>query len=136
MRKASIAAGAFVINAMTVIGFYIAFKSVKEAIIWSAPILIGSLLVIIISLLLQLNRLKIEIKSKEEELSELKTRHDTLSKEFNKKRKKLDNTRVLWQNLDIVFLNAIQGSKEERFEQAHNLYLQYTYFIDNYEEEE
>lgn len=135
MKKALISAGVFALDAMAVISFYLAFNNIRKAILWSTPIIIGSLLVIIVSLLFQNNQLSKDLKAKEDELSDLKKRHEELSKLFSAKRKKLDNFETLWGSLNTVFINALQGSKEKRFEQAYQLYLQYTSIKDNYEED-
>lgn len=145
MKKALIAAGVFIIDAMTVIGFYIAFNNLKKAILWSIPIFIGCLIMIIISLLLQMKDLKDEMKKKEHSLEIAEEKINSLSnqKSANEKqidalimqnknqRKKVQRIYEQWNGLNIVFTNAIQNSKKERFEEAYKLYLLQTAYLFN-----
>lgn len=135
MKKALFAAGTFITFVITIASLLYMFQDLKKTIIWSVIIVIGALCVMAISLSYQNYQMLKTLKKKENELSELRDRHATLSKLYSVKRKKLDAFENLWSSLNTVFVNTLQGSKEKRFEQAYNLYLQYTQIKDNYEED-
>lgn len=97
-------------------------------------------IIITLSVLLVLLIIKIVLLSKENkqlrsELSELQIRHKELSRQYSYKKNKLDYTEAYWSSLNIVFLNALQRSKENRFEQAYKLYLIYNHLKNHYEGE-
>lgn len=148
MKKALIAAGAFVLNAFTFISFYAAFKSIKAAILWSLPVLVGCLLTIIGSLCCQLNSLQKNILEKEKEASNMNSSHEqsiadvqgqlqqaekdkaALEKQVEslKLQNKIQREKITfiedhWKELDSLFRTALQRSKSDRFEEAYRLYL-------------
>lgn len=148
MKKALIAAGVFILDAITIISFYMAFKDIKTALLWSLPILIGCLLVIIVSLCFQLHSINKEIQAnKEQTQNEIDKREQliTSSKEKNQKlesekaalekqvdslvlqnkiqREKLLSAKNNWDELNQIFLTALQGRKNDRFEEAYKFYL-------------
>lgn len=148
MKKALIAAGVFVLDAFTVISFYMAFKDIKKAVLWSLPILIGCLLVVIVSLCLQLNSLQKNIQEKEKEANDKNSSHEqaiaeaqdqlqqaekdkaALEKQIESliRQNKLQREKILflkknWDEINLLFLTAINGARRERFEQAYKLYL-------------
>lgn len=160
MKKALVTAGVFVLNAFTVISFYMAFKDIKTALLWSLPILIGCLLVIIGSLCFQLHSINKEIQAKEQQAqSEIDKREKliTSSEEKNQQlesekavlekqvdslvlqnktqREKLLSAKNNWDELNQIFLTAIQGRRNDRFEEAYKLYLIKTNILFNNDRE-
>ena len=148
MKKAFIAAGVFVLDAITIISFYMAFKDIKTALLWSLPILIGCLLVIIVSLCFQLHSLNKEIQAKEQqtqneidkreqlitsseeknqqlesEKAVLEKQVDSLILQNKVQREKLLSAKNNWDELNQIFLTALQGRRNDRFEEAYKFYL-------------
>ena len=135
MKKALIAAGSFITFVITIVSLLYMFQDINKMIIWVVIIIIGALCVMVISLIVQNHQMSKALKEKENELTELKNRHETLSKLYSAKRKKLDLFEWLWSSLNIVFQNALQSSKQKRFEEAYNLYLQYNQIKEEREED-
>ena len=116
MKKALIAAGSFISFVITIVSLLYMFQDFKKTIIWVVIIIIGALCVMVISLFHQNHQMRKALKEKESELTELKNKHYKLSELYSIKRKKLDFFERIWSDLNIVFLNALQNSKQKRFE--------------------
>jgi predicted histidine transporter YuiF (NhaC family) len=125
----------------TIGGFWLAFKNVKDAVIGSLAICIVSL---IIAIIVTSRKNKAEVLGLKKRIEELNSSNQNLKKEnadYNcklveaekkidalgiqnqRQREKIRWIRQFWEELNTVFLNAIQGTKRERFEEAYKLYL-------------
>lgn len=135
MKKALFAAGTFITFVITIVSLLYMFQDINKVFIWVVIIIIGALCVMVISLIVQNHQMSKALKEKENELTELKNRHETLSKLYSAKRKKLDLFEWLWSNLNKVFINTLQSSKQKRFEEAYNMYLHYNQLKEEYEED-
>lgn len=135
VKNAILVFGSTFLNVTALISFYAIFKSIKTAIFFTMPIIIISLVVVIVMLSLQIKTLKLKKREVEAELEEAKAKNTALADQFTKKRKKLDKFEIHWGYLNTVFLNTIQSSKKERFEEAFRLYRTYSDFLNSSEEE-
>ncbi len=98
--------------------------------------IIISMGILVILLIIKIILMSIDNKKLNEKYLELTKKHQELSRQYSYKKKKLDNTEFFWNCLNNAFLNALQTSEEERFEQAYKLYLNYNSIKNYYEEEE
>lgn len=98
--------------------------------------IILSIGILILLLLIKIILMTAENKKLSENYLELEKRHQELSRQYSYKKRKLDYTEFYWNCLGNVFLNTLQASKKERFEQAYDLYLKFNSIKNNYEEEE
>lgn len=100
-------------------------------------ITILSLIYVLIRLCIDKINDKTKYKQKIQKLKqinlELKKNNKALVNQYRLKKEKLEEMEEkmermewYWESLNIVFLNAIQGSKSDRFNQAYSLYQKYT----------
>lgn len=120
----------------TIIGLIftiIIVNDIKLRIIICLSIFIAILCIKMVSISNQKNRLKKDAKNAKEqykkEEKELQQKLHNVIKQYNLKKKQLDVYNFCWGNMGQILEAAIQNSKEERFEEVHRLYLDYTYFI-------
>lgn len=120
----------------TIIGLIftiIIVNDIKLRIIICLSIFIAILCIKMVSISNQKNRLKKDAKNAKEqykkEEKELQQKLHNVIKQYNLKKKQLDVYNFCWGNMGQILETAIQNSKEERFEEVHRLYLDYTYFI-------
>ena len=135
-------------------GFWFAFKNPKDALIGSMAICIISF---IIAIVVTNQKHKAEVSDLKNKIEELGSSNEKLMNDisdYNSKlieaektinalgmqnQKQRDNIqwiRRFWEELNIVFLNAIQGTKKERFEEAYKLYLYKTVTLFNNNKED
>ena len=118
------------LNLIGIVGFWIAFKNKKNAVIAILILATLSLIISVVKICFQKNR-ELKVKEKElqqvqNELKDIKIRHKALSKQFNAKKHKLGLYEDNWAALNFVFINAIQSSDKDRFNTAYNLYKMFT----------
>ena len=122
-------------------GFWLAFKTIENAFIGSLIICVVSMIITIIVIT---RKHKAEVLELKNEIEKLDSSNEKLKKEIadcniklieaekkinalgvqnQKQREKIQWLRQFWEELNIVFVNAIQGTKKERFEEAYKLYL-------------
>lgn len=118
------------LNLIGIVGFWLAFKNKKNAVIAILILATLSLIISVVKICFQKNR-ELKVKEKElqqvqNELKDVKIRHKALSKQFNVKKHKLGLYEDNWAALNFVFINAIQSSDKDRFNTAYNLYKVFT----------
>lgn len=136
MKKYCNIGSGIIINLVSIVAFYLAFNSVKTAILYTIPIILVSLIVIIICLYRDKNKLETIYKKQIEKFQELEKSQEALANQYKLKKKKLKILEQYWENLNIVFLITTQGSEKERFYKAYDLYQRFTVNIINEIEEE
>ena len=133
--------------AATIIGLVftiVIVNDIKLKLIICLSILVVILCVKIVTISIQKNRLQKEMKDaqkqyeeKEKELNKtigaIEDNRCALITQYKEKKNKVDTYESFWSDMNYVLLNAIQGTADDRFLQAYNLYKSYTESIRRYQ---